>query len=115
MSDNLTANKLEFTFEDKAYTLEYTPETIKQMEASGFNINDLGDRPATRIEQLWAGAFLANHKRTSNTIIKAMYKRMKDKDALLQKLAEMYNNALKYLLPDTDEDVEGNVEWRVIP
>lgn len=110
MSDIQKVNQINFEYNDKHYCLEYTPESIKQMEASGFNINDMGDKPATRIEQLWAGAFLANHRRnTSNTVIKEIYKKMKDKDKLLQKLSEMYNAALNYLLPD--EDDEGNVDW----
>ena len=69
------ANQITFEYNGKSYCLEYTPETIKTMEASGFNINELGDKPATRIEQLWAGAFLEHHRRnTSNTVIKEMYK-----------------------------------------
>ena len=110
MSDIKKANMIEFEYNDKHYCLEYTPDSIKQMEASGFNINEIGDKPATRIEQLWAGAFLANHRRnTSNTVIKELYGKMKDKEKLLQKLTEMYNNTLNYLLPD--EDDEGNVDW----
>lgn len=105
----MAANQINFEYEGKRYCLEYTPESIKQMEAAGFNINDLGDKPATRIEQLWAGAFLANHRKTSSTVIRALYGKMKNKDQLLQKLSEMYNSALNYLLPD--EDAEGNLDW----
>ena len=103
------ANQINFDYNGKHYCLEYTPNSVKQMEAGGFNINDLGDKPATRIEQLWAGAFLENHRRVSASIVKELYGKMKDKEALLGKLSEMYNNALAYLLPD--EDDEGNVEW----
>lgn len=102
-------NQINFTYNDKHYSLEYTRETVKQMEASGFSINDISDRPATRIEQLWAGAFLANHRKVSSTVIKELYDKMKDKEKLLQKLTEMYNATLTYLMPD--EDDEGNVEW----
>lgn len=104
-------NQINFDYNDKHYCLEYTRDTVKQMEAAGFNINDIGDKPATRIEQLWEGAFLANHRHVSNTIKKELYGKMKDKDGLLKKLSEMYNNTLRYLLPDDDEDDEGNVEW----
>ena len=109
MSDIKNANQINFEYMGKPYCLEYTPDTIKQMESVGFNINEIGDKPALRIEQLWTGAFMANHRRVSNTIIKELYKKMKDKEALLKKLTEMYNNTLEYLLPD--EDDEGNVEW----
>lgn len=106
-------NQINFDYLGKHYCLEYTPDSIKQMEASGFNINDIGDRPATRIEQLWAGAFIANHKRVSNTIIKEIYKEMKNPEGLLKTLTEMYNNSLYYLMPD--EEDQGNVEWTATP
>ena len=105
-------NQINFDFNGRHYCLEYTPASIKQMEGAGFSINDLYDKPATRIEQLWAGAFIANHRKVSATIIKDLYGKMKDKETLLQKLVEMYNNALNYLLPDeSEEGGEGNVEW----
>ena len=108
MADN-KLNQINFDYNGKHYCLEYTLETIKQMEAAGFNINDVGDRPATRIEQLWAGAFLANNRKTSQNIIKELYGKMKDKEKLFQTLTEMYQNTLSNLLPD--EEDEGNVEW----
>ena len=108
--DNKPVNQINFEYNGKRYCLEYTPETVKQMEASGFNLNDLSEKPATRIEQLWFGAFLANHRRgVSNTVIRELYNQMKDKEKLLQALTEMYTNTLNYLLPD--EENEGNVEW----
>lgn len=108
MADN-KLNQINFDYNGKHYCLEYTLETIKQMEAAGFNINDVGDRPATRIEQLWAGAFLANNRKTSQNIVKELYGKMKDKEKLFQTLTEMYQNTLSNLLPD--EEDEGNVEW----
>lgn len=103
------ANQINFDYDGKHYCLEYTRDSVRQMEAAGFTINDIDSKPATRVEQLWTGAFLANHRRVSNTIVKELYGKMKDKDALLKKLAEMYNATLDYLL--NDEDDEGNVEW----
>ena len=102
-------NQINFDYNGKHYCLEYTLETIKQMEANGFNINDFEARPATRIEQLWAGAFLANCRKTSSTIIKELFKKMRNKDSLLETLTAMYNNTLYAMMPD--EDDEGNVEW----
>ena len=103
------ANQINFDYNGRHYCLEYTRESVKQMEAAGFTITDIGDKPATRIEQLWAGAFLAHERRTSANVIRELYDKMKDKEALLQKLSEMYQNTLKYLMPD--EDDAGNVEW----
>lgn len=109
--DSNAVNQINFEYNGKKYCLEYTRETVKLMEASGFNANDISDKPATRLEQLWQGAFLANHRKVSANIVKELYGKMKNKELLLQKLAEMYNNTLNYLLPDPDEDDEGNVEW----
>ena len=111
MADIKKVNQINFDYNGKHYCLEYTRETVKQMEAMGFNINDIGDKPATRIEQLWAGAFLANCRKTSQTIVKELFDKMKDREALLKTLTEMYNNTLSYLLPDAEDDDEGNVEW----
>ena len=102
-------NQINFDYNGKHYCLEYTLDTIKQMEASGFNINDVDNRPATRIEQLWYGAFMANCRKTSSTVIKELYGKMKDKDKLMETLTKMYMNTLTALMPD--EDDEGNVEW----
>lgn len=109
--DSKKVNQINFEYNDKTYCLEYTRETVKIMEAGGFSINDIGSKPATRIEQLWAGAFLANHRKVSNKVIEELYGKMKNKELLLQKLTEMYNNTLSYLIPDKDEDDAGNVDW----
>ena len=108
MSDIQKVNQIDFDYNGKHYCLEYTLDTIKQMEAAGFNRNDVSDKPASSIELLWNGAFLANCRRTSNTIIKELYGKMKDKEKLLETLTRMYDNTLNNLLP---EDDEGNVEW----
>lgn len=104
-----TMNQINFDYNDKHYCLEYTPESIKQMEAAGFSINDFNDKPQTRIEQLWTGAFLAHNRKTSNNVMKELYGKMKDKETLVTTLLEMYNATLFNLMPD--EDDEGNVEW----
>jgi len=110
MSDIKKINAIEFDYDGKHYCLEYTPDTIKTMENHGFNISEIGDKPATRIEQLWTGAFLANHRKAAGDgIAMKIFGKMKNREALLRKLTEMYNNTLEYLLPD--EDDEGNVEW----
>ena len=52
---------------------------------------------------------MSNHRKEKNAIVREIYSKMKDKETLIQKLIEMYNNTLNYLVPD--EDDEGNVEW----
>lgn len=114
MADTKNVNQINFDYNGKHYCLEYTPETIKIMEAAGFSINDVMDKPQTRIEQLWFGAFYAHERNVSDTVKKKLYQEMKSKK-LLSALVTMYNNVLSNLLPDVDEseedEYEGNVKW----
>lgn len=111
--ENKNVNQINFDYNGKHYCLEYTLDTIKRMEAIGFDLDDIGSKPATRLEQLWHGAFLANCRKTSDTVIKDLFKKMRNKDELFTTLTTMYNNTLSQLAPD--EDDEGNVEWTATP
>lgn len=113
MSDINKANQMNFDYDGKHYCLEYTLDTIKQMQASDFKLEDMDTKSAIRIEQLWTGAFMAHHRKAiGDGVAMKLYKKMKNKDELLRQLALMYNNTLNNaLLPD--EDDEGNIEWTV--
>lgn len=51
------------TYEDKEYTLDYSRDTIRQMEKAGFVLDQLFEKPATMIPLLFQGAFLMHHKK----------------------------------------------------
>lgn len=105
-------NKIEFDFSGKHYILEYTPASIDTMENWNFDINDIDKKPKTRIEQLWNGAMLAHHRKAvGDGKSMEIYKEIKDKEGILAALANMYKNALAYLM----DDDEGNVEWTATP
>ena len=100
--------KLTFTYDDKDYVLEYTKNTVRQMERAGFIANDLEDKPMTVLPTLFAGAFLANHSSVKREKIDRIYSKMGDKKRLIAALSEMYNDTVETLL---EEPEEGNVEW----
>lgn len=104
-------SQINFDYNGKHYCLEYTRTSVKTMEAAGFNPNDIYDKPALRLEQLWSGAFLANHRSVSNTVVEQLYDKMKDKTKLFETLQTMIGETYDSLLPNDEEDVEGNVEW----
>jgi hypothetical protein len=56
------AKTLNFEYKGKEYTLEYTRETIKQMEREGFVAEDVANKPMLTLPKLFAGAFKAHHK-----------------------------------------------------
>lgn len=102
------SKQITFTFEDKDYTLEYTRRTVRQMEEAGFISSDIGVRPMTLLPQMFAGAFLAHHRFTKQDVIDRIYAAMPNKEDLINKLAEMYNDPIETLM---DEPTEGNVKW----
>jgi hypothetical protein len=105
------AKTIQFTYEGTDYTLEFTRRTVKQMEKSGFNVNEIGDKPMTLLPQFFAGSFLAHHPRVKEETVNAIYSRLPNKESLIEKLVEMYNDPLNTLV-DEPEDDSKKVEWR---
>jgi hypothetical protein len=105
------AKKLEFNYKGKDYTLEYTRESVKQMEREGFVANDIVTKPMNTLPKLFAGAFKAHHKYdTKQKQIDEMFDLFQNKDALIEKLAEMYHEPFEALLDDNSD--EGNsIAW----
>lgn len=104
------AKQLEFTFEDKEYTLEFTRRTVAEMEKKGFIASDITDKPMTTLPALFAGAFLAHHRFVKEDVIDKIYATRTDKVGLIGKLAEMYNEPIMTLVEEP-EDSEGNANW----
>lgn len=105
------AKQLTFEYKGKEYTLEYTRESIKQMEREGFVASNIATKPMTTLPQLFAGAFKANHRfDVKQKQIEEMFGLFRNKNALVEKLAEMYADPMETLMDD--EVDEGNaIEW----
>ena len=104
------AKQINFTYEGKDYTLEFTRRTIKQMEDEGFVARNIDDRPMTLLPALFAGAFKAHHRFVKPEVIDEIYANMPNKDKLIEKLAEMYNEPIISLMQEP-EDTAKNVDW----
>ncbi len=104
------SKQLEFTFEGKEYCLEFTRKTVEMMERNGFVASDVREKPMLTLPALFAGAFLAHHRFLNKEIIDRIFDKMTNKQELIGKLAEMYNDPINALLNDPDEDA-GNVSW----
>ena len=98
------AKQLKFEYNNKEYTLEYTRESVKQMEREGFVANDIIAKPMLTLPKLFAGAFKAHHKYdTKQKQIDEIFELFKNKQALVEKLAEMYSEPMETLMDDVDE------------
>ena len=104
------AKTINCTYEGKDYTLEFTRRTIRQMEDEGFVARNIDDRPMTLLPALFAGAFKAHHRFVKQETIDAIYANMPNKDKLIEKLAEMYNEPIMSLMEEP-ADTAKNVDW----
>lgn len=104
------AKQLSFTYQDKEYVLEFTRNTVAQMEKKGFVASEIETKPITVLPALFAGAFLANHRFVKQDVIDEIYSKMTNKQELIGKLAEMYSEPIMALV-DEPEESEGNLDW----
>jgi hypothetical protein len=104
------AKQLNFTYDGKDYTLEFTRRTVAEMEKKGFIASDITEKPMTTLPALFAGAFLAHHRFVKSDIIDNIYSKLTKKEDLIGKLAEMYNEPILTLVEEPEE-AEGNLDW----
>lgn len=95
--------KIKFQYKDKAYVLEYTKSSVKEMERRGFVAEDVLKKPMTLLPEMFAGAFIANHRFTRHKDIMEIYSKFDNKAELLNALAEMYS----IVLDEFVEELEG--------
>lgn len=104
------AKQIKINYEGTEYTLEYTRKSIETMERQGFNINRIVDAPMTTLPKLFSGAFLAHHKFVKQEVVDEIYAQLGDKEGLINKLSEMYNEPIQSLLEDPKGGA-GNLKW----
>lgn len=104
------AKQINFTFEGEDYTLEFNRRSIEMMERQGFLASEISTKPMSVLPALFAGAFLAHHRFVKRDTIDRIFNHMTNKQELIGKLAEMYQEPILTLLNEPEED-EGNVTW----
>ena len=72
------------------YTLEFTKNTIVAMERVGFSLDKFEEQPVLMTTLLVQGAFAKNHARVKNSTIERVFNSLKNKEAFIEKLVEMY-------------------------
>lgn len=104
------AKQINFEYEGNEYTLEFTRKSIEQMERQGFVASEITEKPMLTLPALFAGAFLAHHRYLKREIIDKIFDKFTNKQELIGKLAEMYNEPILALM-DEPEESEGNIQW----
>jgi hypothetical protein len=107
------ATQIKFEHKGKEYCLEFTRESVKQMERDGFKPDNLISKPMLTLPLLFAGAFKAHHKwGLKPSDIDEMFVLFTNKEALFEKLVEMYNEPMVAML-DEPQDVGNAIAWEV--
>lgn len=104
--------KIRLTYKDETYILEFTRRSVQTMEKQGFKIDGLDEAPISTCSDLFAGAFLANHRLVKRSLIDEIFEAQNAKGALLKKLTEMYMETYSFLA-DTAEDTADNPTWTI--
>ena len=104
------AKQITFSYNGNDYTLEFTRRSVEEMEREGFRVDDIQIKPMTALPALFAGAFKAHHRFIKRRTIDEIYAAMPNKEDLIQRLAEMYNEPLETLLTEPVEGSEKKVE-----
>lgn len=104
------SKQLKFEYNDEEYTLEYNRRSVERMEREGFVVSDIKDKPMTTLPALFQGAFYKNHRFVKKEVIDEIYSKMTNKQDLIGKLAEMYNEPISALVDEPEEN-EGNLSW----
>lgn len=107
----MSKTKIEFTYKGTDYVLEYTADSLKSMERGGFDFQKLGTKVLTATEDLFYGAFLANHGGTSQQEAKEIYEAISTEsgeETLAGVLDEMVSEAIESIT-----NKKGNLHWKV--
>jgi hypothetical protein len=106
------AKQLNFEYKNKEYTLKFTRESVKQMEREGFLASDIIEKPMNTLPKLFAGAFKANHKYdVKQKQIDEIFELFTNKQALIEKLAEMYAEPMETLMDNENIDEGNAIAW----
>ena len=104
--------KLTFTYDGTDYTLEFTPDSLKQMERAGFKFSKMDDIILTAPEELFYGAFIANHRRTTRALREEIWKAMCEENDNGQSLSDVIGNMMSEAITELNSH-SGNVKWNV--
>ena len=107
--------KIKFMYKGKKYILRYTRETVLAMEKDGFNACELLDKPLTlaltKLPELFAASFQANHPATPEKLISEIYSKFDDKLDLLNVLVSMYSHTVGLILDRVEAVHNDGISW----
>lgn len=106
--------KINLTYKNVPYCLEYDRMGVKLLEANGFIIEEFLKKPMSNIELVFAGAFVKNHRKIKQDLVNEIFSKCPDKDQLVTTLAQMIQETYESLFDEPEADDEGNATWEAV-
>lgn len=103
---------INFTIDGKAYTLEFTRDTVIATENMGFSLNAIDDKPIGMLTILWRGAFLAHHDTLTIEEVDKLFSKIKKK-GILTALTDLYRATIESLFDEGEDNSKNVVEWTI--
>ncbi len=105
--------KIQFEWEGKPLTLEYTADSLRKMEDRGFDVSEIDKHLLTIGETLFCGAFIAHHDNISESKRRELFREIsafaEDGEGKIEDtLAKMFQEAIEEI-----QSHRGNLKWRV--
>lgn len=113
------STKINVSYKEKEYTLEFSRTTAAQIEEQGFVLDQITEKPVKMIPLLVYGAFLKHNRGIKRSLVDEIYENLVNKagdeetQGFIAVLAEMYAETVQ-TLTDTKNVDEGNkAVWTV--
>lgn len=113
------ATKITVTYKNNEYILEYSRATAKQIEDSGFVLDQLGEKPLAMIPLLVYGAFMKHNRGIKRSLVDEIYDNIINKvgkdneEGFISVLAEMYSETVSTLVGNDPVDEGNAATWTV--
>ena len=104
--------KIKISYDDTEYVLEFTPDSLKQMERNGFNFTKMNDYILTAPEELFYGAFITNHKRVPQAKRKEIWDSLCNQNENGEYLTDVIGDMISEAITELNTH-QGNVAWSV--
>lgn len=107
-----TKTTVEFEYEGKEYKLEYTAASLKKMEERGFDILACENKPLQYPEEIFCGAFIANHDSVPYDKRMEIYHELGETAEEGENILEIFNLMVVEAVNEIRTH-KGNVKWKV--
>ena len=114
------ATKITLSYKKIDYVLEYSRNAVRTMEAQGFVLDQIDEKPMTMVPLLVYGAFMKHNKGIKRSLVDEIYDNLTnkmgkdDEVGFIQTLLEMYSETVNVLTDNTDVDEGNAATWKVM-